>query len=338
MEVDNEIASLIRQAPKVELHLHIEGTLEPELLLTLAERHAIDLDYEDVEQVRDAYEFADLQSFLDIYYRGADVLRTPQDFEDLTWAYIQHCDDENIRHVEIFFDPQTHTGRGIDFNEVVDGISVGLGRAERELGITNRLIACFLRHLSPDQGEDTLSAILERNDAISGIGLDSAERGNPPEPFAALFDRGRAHGLHTVAHAGEEGPASYIEGALDSLRVERIDHGIRCFESAELVDRLATQRVPLTVCPLSNVALQVVPSLDAHPLARMLDAGLVATVNSDDPAYFGGYLTDNFLAVAEALGLTREQISVLLHNSIDASFAAPNTKDELNAELSCLEQ
>jgi adenosine deaminase len=327
------LEDFIRAAPKVELHLHIEGTLEPELLMVLAERHSIELPYTDVGQVREAYRFADLQSFLDIYYQGAAVLLDAQDFEQLTWAYLRRMAAENVRHVEIFFDPQTHTERGVQFDTVVDGIAGALRRAERELGITSGLIACLLRHLGPAAAEPTVDAILRRTDAIIGLGLDSSERGYPPEPFARLFQRVRAHGLRTVAHAGEEGPAAHVRGALDALQVDRIDHGNRALEDPALVARLAATRVPLTVCPLSNVALRVIDQLEQHPLKQLLDAAILATVSSDDPAYFGGYLTDNFIQVTTALDLEQDDVVTLIRNSIEASFASPERKGVLFDEL-----
>jgi adenine deaminase len=328
-----ELEAFIRAAPKVELHLHIEGTLEPDLLITLADGHGINLPYRDVDDVRAAYRFTDLQSFLDVYYQGAAVLLDASDFERLTWSYLSRMGAEKVRHVEIFFDPQTHTERGVRFDDVVDGIAAALHRAERELGITSGLIACLLRHLGPEAAEATVTSVVRRDDAIIGLGLDSSEHGFPPEPFAPLFDRARAHGLRTVAHAGEEGDASYITGALDALNAERIDHGIRALDDPAVVDRLATDRVPLTVCPLSNLALCVVDDLSTHPLRALLDADLVATVNSDDPAYFGGYLTDNFLRVTDALDLGTAELARLLGNAIEASFAPTARKADLRAEL-----
>jgi adenosine deaminase len=331
--VTDEREALIRAAPKVELHLHIEGTLEPELLMTLADRHGVALPYRDVDEVRAAYQFTDLQSFLDIYYQGAAVLLDASDFEQLTWAYLTRMAAENVKHVEMFFDPQTHTERGVRVDDVVDGIAAALRRAERELGITSGLIACLLRHLGPEAAESTVTSVLRRDDAIIGLGLDSSERGFPPEPFAPLFARARARGLRTVAHAGEEGDASYITGALDALGAERIDHGIRALDDPAVVDRLGTDRVPLTVCPLSNLALCVVDDLSTHPLPALLDADLVATVNSDDPAYFGGYLTDNFMRATAALDLGTAELATLLGNGIDASFAPTARKADLRAEL-----
>jgi adenosine deaminase len=331
--VTRELEQFIRTAPKVELHLHIEGTLEPELLLALADRHGVAVPYRDVDDLRAAYRFTDLQSFLDIYYQGAAVLLDAHDFEELTWAYLTRMAAENVQHVEIFFDPQTHTDRGVRFDEVVDGIAAALRRAERELGITSGLIACLLRHLGPEAAVSAVSDVLRRDDAIIGIGLDSSERGFPPEPYASLFNRARVHGLHTVAHAGEEGPSWHITGALDALQAERIDHGIRCLDDPSLVARLADERVPLTVCPLSNLALCVVDDLRVHPLRRLLDAGLTVTVNSDDPAYFGGYLTENFVQVAAALDFGVPELARLFANAIDASFVSPRRKAALHAEL-----
>jgi adenine deaminase len=333
MQPNASIEQFIRSAPKVELHLHLEGTLEPELLVALADKHGIQLPYADVDQVRQAYRFTDLQSFLDIYYQGAAVLVQAEDFEQLTWAYLRRMADEHVRHVEPFFDPQTHTARGVRFDDVVDGIAAALRRAERELGITGGLIACLLRHLGPAAAESTVDSILRRDDVIIGLGLDSSERGYPPEPFAALFERARAHGLRAVAHAGEEGPAAYVWGALDALKVERIDHGIRALDDPVLTRRLAATQVPLTVCPLSNLALRVVEDLEHHPLRRLLDAHVAATVNSDDPSYFGGYLTDNLVRVTSALGLETSEVAALLRNAIAASFAGPARKAALLDEL-----
>jgi adenosine deaminase len=333
MEASTSIEHFIRRAPKVELHLHIEGTFEPELLMALADKHGVNLPYAGIDAVRDAYRFSNLQSFLDIYYEGAAVLLDAEDFERLTWAYLRRMADEQLRHVEMFFDPQTHTARGVRFDDVVDGIAAALRRAERELGVTSGLIACLLRHLGPADGESTVEAVLRRDDVIVGLGLDSSERGYPPEPFAPLFERARAHGLKAVAHAGEEGPADYVWGVLDALKVERVDHGIRALEDPRLTERLAATRVPLTVCPLSNVALRVVDTLDHHPLGRLLDANVVATVNSDDPAYFGGYLTDNLLQVSAALTFEASDVRRLLSNAIAASFASPLRKAALQSEL-----
>jgi adenosine deaminase len=324
--------ALIRRLPKVELHLHLEGTLEPELAFSLAERNGVQLPYASAEQMRDAYRFADLQSFLDVYYAACSVLRTEQDFFDLTWAYLQRADSDNVRHVEPFFDPQTHTARGIPYATVLDGITRALTRGRIELGITSRLIACFLRDLTAHDARVTLDEVL-RHTRVDGVGLDSGEVGHPPEKFAEVFQRAQAAGLHAVAHAGEEGPPSYITGALDDLKVERIDHGVRCLEDPALVARLVRQRICLTVCPLSNVALRVYDRMEDHPLKRMLDAGLRATVNSDDPAYFGGYIHENYVEVARALDLSEQQLVTLARNAIEGSFARPARKDELLAEL-----
>ncbi len=338
MEANASIEHFIHRAPKIELHLHIEGTLEPELLMALADKHGVRLPYAGVDDVREAYRFTNLQSFLDVYYQGAGVLLDAEDFERLTWAYLQRMASQQLRHVEMFFDPQTHTARGVRFDDVVDGIAAALRRAERELGVTSGLIACLLRHLGPAEGESTIDAVLRRDDVIMGLGLDSSERGYPPQPFAPLFERARAHGLKTVAHAGEEGPAEYVWGVLDKLKVQRVDHGIRALEDPRLMERLATTQVPLTVCPLSNVALRVVDDLEHHPLGQLLEARVMATVNSDDPAYFGGYLTDNLVRVSTALGFGVSEVQTLLRNAIAASFADPARKAALDSELdACLD-
>ena len=304
--------------PKVELHLHIEGTLEPELLFTLAKRNGVSLPYPDVESLRAAYEFNNLQSFLDLYYQGAAVLQTQQDFFDLTWAYLQHCHAENVVHTEIFFDPQTHTARGIAFATVINGIQAALEQGSRQLGISSRLIMSFLRHLSEEDAFATLEQALPYKRWIHGIGLDSSELGNPPEKFARVFARARSEGWRLVAHAGEEGPASYVWDALDLLRVDRIDHGVRASEDRLLMARLAAERMPLTVCPLSNVRLRVFEQMADHNILALLDQGLCVTVNSDDPAYFGGYVTENFAALYDSLNMTQEQAKRLAQNSLDA--------------------
>ncbi|MBT8098519.1 MAG: adenosine deaminase [Gammaproteobacteria bacterium] len=306
--------------PKAELHLHIEGTLEPELMMQLAERNAIRIPYTNVDEIRKAYEFADLQSFLDIYYAGAAVLQTRQDFYDLTYAYLERAAADNVRHVEIFFDPQTHTDRVIDFEVVLDGISDALESGQEKLGISFRLILCFLRHLSAAAAMSTLEMALPHTDRIHAVGLDSSEAGHPPSKFTAVFDRAREAGLLTVAHAGEEGPPEYIREALDLLQVRRIDHGVRCLEDPTLVERLITEQIPLTVCPLSNVKLRVFDSLEHHNLRRLLDAGLCVTINSDDPAYFGGYIGENFLQSQRALDLDISQLHTLAKNAFSASF------------------
>jgi adenosine deaminase len=314
--------AMLSALPKAELHLHVEGTLEPELLFELAGRNHVRLPYPSVEAVRAAYVFHNLQSFLDIYYAGCRVLLTERDFYDLTRAYLVRARAQGVRHAEIFFDPQTHTDRGIPFEVVVGGITGALADGERELGITWRLIVCFLRHLSAEAAMATLDVALQHRDTISAVGLDSSEVGNPPAKFAEVFDRARAEGFAAVAHAGEEGPPAYIAEALDALHVRRIDHGVRCLEDDSLVARLVAEQVPLTVCPLSNVKLGVFPDLRQHNVGRMLERGLCATINSDDPAYFGGYIGDNYVATAAALGLSREQMVQVARNSFVGSFLA----------------
>ncbi|HEX9853657.1 MAG TPA: adenosine deaminase [Woeseiaceae bacterium] len=314
------LAELIREIPKAELHLHIEGTLEPELMMDLAHRNGVSLPYANIDEIRSAYEFDNLQSFLDIYYAGAQVLTTEQDFHDLTYAYLQRAAADNVRHVEIFFDPQTHTARNVSFATVIDGIHGALEEGESDLGISFRLIMCFLRHLSADDAMDTLDTALPFANRITAVGLDSSEMGHPPSKFTAVFDRARAEGFLTVAHAGEEGPPAYIREALDLLKVRRIDHGVRCLEDPHLVRRLAKEQVPLTVCPLSNVKLRVFDRLEQHNLKRLLDAGLCVTVNSDDPAYFGGYIGENFLRIQQALDLDAGDIRALARNAFTASF------------------
>jgi adenosine deaminase len=314
------LPDFIRQLPKAELHVHIEGTLEPELAFSLAARHGIALPYASVEALRAAYRFTDLQSFLDIYYAGAAVLRTRDDFQALTAAYLQRARADGVVHAEIFFDPQTHTSRGIPIAEVIGGIDAALVEAQRDWGLSHRLILCFLRHLSADEAMQTLEEALPHQQLLAGVGLDSSEQGHPPEKFAAVFRRARDAGLAAVAHAGEEGPPAYITGALDTLQVQRIDHGVRCEEDPALLARLARERMPLTVCPLSNLRLGVVQRLEDHNLARLLRAGLCVTVNSDDPAYFGGYVVDNYLAVQRALGLSAAELAQLARNSFEASF------------------
>ncbi|HEX2791866.1 MAG TPA: adenosine deaminase [Steroidobacteraceae bacterium] len=306
--------------PKAELHLHIEGTLEPEMAFQLAAKHGVVLPYAGIEAMRQAYQFTNLQSFLDIYYAGAELLRDQADFHALTAAYLRKAHQQGVVHVEIFFDPQTHTQRGVPFASVVGGIQRGLLEAQRELGITHRLILCFLRHLSAEDAMLTLEQALPFRDVIAGVGLDSSEAGHPPAKFTAVFDRARRAGLLAVAHAGEEGPADYIREALDVLQVRRIDHGVRCEEDPELVRRLVHDRVPLTVCPLSNIRLRVFDRMEAHNLKRLLQLGVCVTVNSDDPAYFGGYVLENYLAVQQALDLSKADMALLARNSIEASF------------------
>ncbi len=328
------LSARLRRAPKAELHLHIEGTLEPELIFRLAARNGVALPYASVEALRAAYAFRDLQSFLDIYYAGASVLLRREDFFDMAWAYVERAAADNIRHAEVFFDPQTHTDRGVPFEEVIVGLEHACRRAHAEYGISVRLILCFLRHLSEEAAFATLEQALPYREHFIGVGLDSGERGNPPEKFARVFARCRELGLHVVAHAGEEGPPAYISGALDVLKAERIDHGVRCMEDPALVARLARDRVPLTVCPLSNVRLQVFDRLAVHNLPALLDAGLMVTINSDDPAYFGGYLNQNFVETFAALPqLAEAQAYRLLRNGFEASFATEADKSRWIAEL-----
>ena len=329
----SDLHEFIDAAPKVELHLHIEGSLEPAMLFDLAQRNGIDLPFDSVEAVRAAYDFGNLQDFLDIYYQGMNVLRSERDFYDLTWAYLERAAAQNIVHTEIFFDPQGHTERGIAFETVIDGIHAALTEARARFGISSRLIPCFLRHLSEASAFATLEQALPHRDRIAGFGLDSSERGHPPSKFERVFARVRDLGLRVVAHAGEEGPPEYVREALDLLRVDRIDHGNRSLEDPGLVARLVAAGMPLTVCPLSNLKLCVVGDLHAHPLRRMLDLGLKATVNSDDPSYFGGYLNENLRAVADALELDRGHILTLLGNAIDASFLAEPDRRDLHARL-----
>jgi adenosine deaminase len=316
----DDIAAYVRGLPKAELHMHVEGSLEPEMVFKLASRHGVKLAYPSVEALRRAYDFQDLQSFLDIYYAGADVLRDEEDFYDMTWAYLQRAHAQNVAHAEIFFDPQTHTARGIAYRTVLDGITRALDDGRIRLGVSSRLILCFLRHLSAEDAMKTLESALPHKHKLAAVGLDSSEKGHPPSKFSAVFERARGEGLLTVAHAGEEGPPAYIYEALDILKVARIDHGVRCEEDPALCARLAAERTPLTVCPLSNIKLCVFGTMREHNLKRLLDRGLCITVNSDDPAYFGGYLEENFLAVQQALDLTRADIAQLAKNSFTASF------------------
>jgi adenosine deaminase len=324
--------------PKAELHLHIEGTFEPELIFAIGERNGIAVPYANVEALRDAYNFTDLQSFLNVYYAGMDVLRVERDYYDLTTAYLRRAKAQGVRHAEIFFDPQAHTDRGVALGTVVSGIKSALRDGEAAFGITSHLIMCFLRDQSAESAMAMLEAAMPFRDDIVAIGLDSAEVGNPPSKFQAVFDRARAEGFLTVAHAGEEGPPEYVWEALDLLKVSRVDHGVRSMEDPKLVERLVRQRIPLTVCPLSNLRLKVVRDLKDHPLKRMLDAGLVATCNSDDPAYFGGYVGDNFSAVARALELSDADLITLAENSFEASFIDDATKDRYLAELRAFAQ
>lgn len=321
-----ELEAYVRALPKAELHLHIEGTLEPEMMFALARRNGVALPWASVEAVRAAYAFTDLQSFLDLYYAGAAVLVREQDFFELAFAYFERAHADGVVHAELFFDPQTHTARGVALETVLDGLERACVEARSRWGIGSRLILCFLRHLSEEEGFATLQQALPHLSRIDGVGLDSSERGHPPAKFARLFARCRELGLHLVAHAGEEGPPAYVAAALDVLRVERVDHGVRCVEDPALLQRLARERVPLTVCPLSNVKLRVYPGLAQHPLKALLDAGICATVNSDDPAYFGGYVNRNFTETFAALPLSARDAYTLARNSFTASFADPARK------------
>jgi len=310
----------IQKLPKAELHLHIEGTLEPELMFKLAQKNHIELPYKSIEEVRNAYQFTSLQSFLDIYYAGAKVLITPSDFFDLTWAYLLTCKAQNIMHTEIFFDPQTHTKRGIAFETVVRGISQALQKAQKELGISSFLIMCFLRHLSEEEAFETLHASLPFKELIIGVGLDSSEVGYPPSKFERVFEEASNIGYTCVAHAGEEGDSSYIWEAIKRLHVKRIDHGIRCDEDEDLVKFLIEKQIPLTVCPLSNTKLKAVASMDKHNVLTLLRQGVLVTLNSDDPAYFGGYLNENYEAIGEHLEVNETELKQLARNSFHASF------------------
>lgn len=335
--MNTQIRHIVQNMPKAELHIHIEGSLEPELIFALAQRNGVQLAYPSVDALRAAYAFQDLQSFLDIYYAGASVLLKEQDFYDMTAAYLERAKADHVRHTEIFFDPQTHTSRGVPIGDVIDGIH----RACADSEVSATLILCFLRHLSEDDALATLEAALPYRDKFIGVGLDSSEVGHPPEKFTRVFARARELGLHLVAHAGEEGPPEYIWSALDVLHVERIDHGVRCLEDAALTRRLAAEKMALTVCPLSNIKLRVFDTMQEHNLLTLLDAGLVVTVNSDDPAYFGGYLNENFLAAFDSLPLGLQHAHELARNGFAASFLPAEQKqkflDEVDAYFSAFD-
>ena len=330
----DRLPELLQRMPKAELHIHIEGSLEPELIFALAQRNGLSLPYASVDALRSAYAFSNLQSFLDIYYAGASVLIKEQDFYDMARAYLHKAAQENVLHTELFFDPQTHTARGVSMATVINGLHRACVDAKAELGVSASLILCFLRHLSEEEAFETLEQALPFQNKFIGIGLDSGEVGNPPEKFARVFARCRELGFHLVAHAGEEGPPAYVWTALDVLKVERIDHGVQSSKDAALMQRLAESRIPLTVCPLSNLKLRVFPDLASHNLRQLLDAGLVATVNSDDPAYFGGYLNENFTQAFAATGLEARHAYTLARNSFEASFIEDAAKrryiDRLN--------
>ncbi len=329
----SDIQSFLHAVPKAELHLHIEGTLEPELMFELAQRNGVALPFDSVDAVRRAYVFTNLQSFLGIYYAGCRVLVQEQDFYDLTWAYLKRVSTQNVRHAEVFFDPQTHTDRGVPFEHVVTGIRRALADGGHTFGITSRLILCFLRHLSAEAAMETLQQALPFREWIAAVGLDSSELGHPPAKFREVFERARAEGFLTVAHAGEEGPPEYVWQALDLLHVRRIDHGVRCLQDLRLTERLAAEQVPLTVCPLSNVKLRVFPTMGQHNLKELLRRGLRVTVNSDDPAYFGGYVEENFRAAQRALELSPADVVQLAKNSFTASFLAPEEKERRIEEV-----
>ncbi|MCO8043179.1 adenosine deaminase [Acinetobacter bohemicus] len=327
---------LIRALPKAELHVHIEGTFEPELMFAIAQRNKVAIPYQSVEEVKQAYNFHNLQSFLDIYYAGANVLIDEQDFYDLAWAYFEKCAEDHVVHSEIFFDPQTHTDRGIAFATVINGLQKACEDAKTKLGITSHLIMCFLRHLSEEAAFETLEQALAYKDQIIAVGLDSSEVGHPPAKFERVFAKAREAGFLVVAHAGEEGPAEYVWEALDLLKVNRIDHGVRSEEDPELMQRLIAEKMPLTVCPLSNLKLCVVENMQQHNIRRLLQQGVHVTVNSDDPSYFGGYMNDNFIAITEALDLSQEELKQLAINSFEASFMSETEKTQWISKIHAL--
>lgn len=330
------LEQFIQKLPKAELHLHIEGSLEPELMFELAKRNNITLPYANVEAIRDAYQFSNLQDFLDIYYAGASVLITEQDFYDLTWAYLKRCELNRVVHTEIFFDPQTHTERNIDIGIVIQGIHRALKDGEKQLGITSRMIMCFLRHLSEEAAFETLKQAEPYRTLITGIGLDSSEVGNPPEKFERVYAAAIQQGYRSVAHAGEEGDASYIWGAIEQLKVSRIDHGVRAIEDDTLMQKLIQEQIPLTVCPLSNLKLKVFSCLEEHNLKILLNAGVKVTINSDDPAYFGGYMNDNFIASMQALELSYQDLATLSKNAFQAAFISEQEKNMYCSEVEAL--
>ena len=320
------IENFIKKVPKSELHLHIEGSLEPELMFKLSKRNKVEIPFKSIEEIKSAYNFSNLDSFLKIYYEGSNVLISEEDFFDLTWEYILRCKQDNIVHAEIFFDPQSHTERGIEFNTVLSGIHKALEKANSELGITSKIIMCFLRHLDEEPCFQVLKEATKHKDKIIGVGLDSSEKGNPPQKFKNLFEAASKEGFLTVAHAGEEGPPEYIWDSLNLLKVKRIDHGVQCLKDDKLVEKLRQNNIPLTVCPLSNIKLCVFDKLEKHNLKKMLDKGLRVMVNSDDPAYFGGYLNTNLIETAKALKLSLEDIKTLIQNSFKSSFLDEKTK------------
>ena len=326
MSENIEIIEYIKKTPKTELHLHIEGTLEPDHMFKLAKRNNVSIPFKNVEEVKSAYNFNNLDSFLNIYYQGSKVLINEEDFFDLTWAYILKCKKDNVVHTEIFFDPQTHMDRGIDFDVVINGIYKALSKAKNELNITSKIIMCFLRHLDEESGFKVLSKAIKHKDKIIGVGLDSSELGNPPKKFEKLFKKAIEEGFLTVAHAGEEGPPEYIWEAIDLLKIKRIDHGVQCLKDEKLVKKLRESQIPLTVCPLSNIKLCVFDKLEEHNLKKIINKDLMATVNSDDPAYFGGYLNENLIQTQSALNLSRQEVKTLIINSFKSSFLNENEK------------
>jgi len=324
----SDLKKIIQGIPKAELHMHLEGSLEPELMFEIAGRNDITLEYDSIELLKEAYSFNNLQEFLDIYYTGAQVLIHEQDFFDLTWAYLTKVHSQNVVHVEVFFDPQTHTDRGIGFDVVINGIHRALEKAKTELNISYKLIMSYLRHLSEEAALQTLESSIPFKHWIDGVGLDSSERSNPPSKFVNVFEASAKHGYKLVAHAGEEGPASYIWEALDLLKVVRIDHGNRCLDDDALFQRIVEQKIPLTLCPLSNVALKVIDKMEDHPVATMLDKGIIATIHSDDPAYFGGYMNENYYETAKALNLTMNQLMQMAVNAFEASWLSQEAKEK----------
>ncbi len=326
----------IRALPKAELHVHIEGTFEPELMFAIAQRNEVEIPYKSVEEVKQAYNFHNLQSFLDIYYAGANVLIHEQDFYDLAWAYFEKCAEDKVVHTEMFFDPQTHTDRGIAFSTVINGLQRACDDAKERFGISSHLIMCFLRHLSEEAAFETLEQALPYKDQIIGVGLDSSEVGHPPSKFERIFAKAREAGFLVVAHAGEEGPAEYVWEALDLLKVNRIDHGVRSEEDETLMARLIAEKMPLTVCPLSNLKLCVVDDMAKHNIRRLLQKGVHVTVNSDDPSYFGGYMNDNFIAITEALDLTKDELKQLAINSFEASFISDDEKKKWSEQIQAM--
>ena len=320
------IIEFIKKTPKTELHLHIEGSLEPELMFKLSKRNKVEIPFKNVDEIRSAYNFSNLDSFLKIYYQGSNVLITEEDFFDLTWEYILRCKQDNVVHTEIFFDPQSHLPRGVSFKTIINGINKALNKARDELNISSKIIMCFLRHLDEDSCFDVLKQACDHKDKIIGVGLDSSEKGNPPTKFRRLFEQAIKEGFLTVAHAGEEGPPEYISESLDILKVKRIDHGVQCLKDEKLVNRLFSEKIPLTVCPLSNVKLCVFDKLENHNLKKMLDKGLRVMVNSDDPAYFGGYLNKNLIETSKALNLNIQDVKILIENSFKSSFLDKDEK------------